>query len=137
MTTNIIETHSLTKGTGSQMRVNHLDLRVPEGCVYGFLRPNGAGKTTTLKLLLSDCSDPPMARSLCSDRNDRQKQTRNPKAHWQPHRKSQLLRPSHRTENLQIIAKLKKSLLPKLQMCSRLCASMSKRTRRSNSIPLA
>ena len=37
MTTNIIETHSLTKGTGSQMRVNHLDLRVPEGCVYGFL----------------------------------------------------------------------------------------------------
>ena len=51
MTTNIIETHSLTKGTGSQMRVNHLDLRVPEGCVYGFLGPNGAGKSTTIKML--------------------------------------------------------------------------------------
>lgn len=52
MNTNIIETDSLTKGTGSQMRVNHIDLRIPEGCVYGFLGPNGAGKTTTLKLLL-------------------------------------------------------------------------------------
>lgn len=52
MNTNIIETNSLTKGIGSQTRVNHIDLRVPEGCVYGFLGPNGAGKTTTLKLLL-------------------------------------------------------------------------------------
>lgn len=52
MNTNIIETDSLTKGIGSQTRVNHIDLRVPEGCVYGFLGPNGAGKTTTLKLLL-------------------------------------------------------------------------------------
>ena len=52
MNTNIIETDSLTKGVGSQTRVNHIDLRVPEGCVYGFLGPNGAGKTTTLKLLL-------------------------------------------------------------------------------------
>lgn len=52
MNTNIIETDSLTKGVCSQTRVNHIDLRVPEGCVYGFLGPNGAGKTTTLKLLL-------------------------------------------------------------------------------------
>jgi len=29
-----------------------IDLRVPEGSIYGFLGPNGAGKTTTLKLLL-------------------------------------------------------------------------------------
>lgn len=52
MNANIIETNGLTKSTGSQMRVDHIDLRVPEGCVYGFLGPNGAGKTTTLKLLL-------------------------------------------------------------------------------------
>ncbi|MBO5033170.1 MAG: ATP-binding cassette domain-containing protein [Lachnospiraceae bacterium] len=52
MNANVIETNGLTKGTGSQMRVNHIDLRIPEGCVYGFLGPNGAGKTTTLKLLL-------------------------------------------------------------------------------------
>ena len=52
MNTNIIETHNLTKGTGKNTRVNHIDLHIPEGCVYGFLGPNGAGKTTTLKLLL-------------------------------------------------------------------------------------
>ena len=52
MNTNLLETDSLTKGISSQTRVNHIDLRVPEGCVYGFLGPNGAGKTTTLKLLL-------------------------------------------------------------------------------------
>lgn len=49
---NIIETNGLTKSSHSQLRVNHIDLRIPEGCVYGFLGPNGAGKTTTLKLLL-------------------------------------------------------------------------------------
>ncbi len=29
-----------------------INLRVPEGSIYGFLGPNGAGKTTTLKLVL-------------------------------------------------------------------------------------
>ena len=32
--------------------VDHLNLTVPEGCVYGFLGPNGAGKSTTMKMLL-------------------------------------------------------------------------------------
>jgi lantibiotic transport system ATP-binding protein len=32
--------------------LDKLDLRVPEGSIYGFLGPNGAGKTTTLRLLL-------------------------------------------------------------------------------------
>jgi ABC-2 type transport system ATP-binding protein len=32
--------------------VNHLDLRVPAGSVYGFLGRNGAGKSTTIKMLL-------------------------------------------------------------------------------------
>jgi ABC-2 type transport system ATP-binding protein len=34
------------------LAVDHLDLEVAEGEIYGFLGPNGAGKTTTLKLLL-------------------------------------------------------------------------------------
>lgn len=29
-----------------------IDLRVPEGCIYGFLGANGAGKSTTMRLLL-------------------------------------------------------------------------------------
>lgn len=52
MTTSIIQTHHLSKRYGSVLRVNDLDLRVPEGCIYGFLGPNGAGKSTTLKMIL-------------------------------------------------------------------------------------
>ena len=32
--------------------VDHLNLNVPEGSIYGFLGPNGAGKTTTLKMIV-------------------------------------------------------------------------------------
>lgn len=49
---NIVETHDLCKQYGNALRVDHLDLDVPEGCIYGFLGPNGAGKSTTLKMLL-------------------------------------------------------------------------------------
>ena len=37
---------------GGQYAVADLDLRVPEGAVYGFLGPNGSGKTTTIRMLL-------------------------------------------------------------------------------------
>lgn len=30
----------------------HVELHVPQGCVYGFIGPNGAGKSTTMKMLL-------------------------------------------------------------------------------------
>lgn len=48
----IISTRHLSKKYGSVLRVNDLDLRVPEGRIYGFLGPNGAGKSTTLKMIL-------------------------------------------------------------------------------------
>ena len=48
----MITTNALTKEYGHKKVVNALDLRVPEGSVYGFLGPNGAGKSTTLKMLL-------------------------------------------------------------------------------------
>lgn len=48
----IISTSHLSKKYGSVLRVSDLDLRVPEGCIYGFLGPNGAGKSTTLKMIL-------------------------------------------------------------------------------------
>ncbi|HJB16295.1 MAG TPA: ATP-binding cassette domain-containing protein [Candidatus Blautia excrementipullorum] len=48
----VIITESLTKNYKSKVVVNHLDLRVPGGSIYGFLGPNGAGKSTTLKMLL-------------------------------------------------------------------------------------
>lgn len=42
----------LTKRFGRQVAVDHLDLEVPAGSVYGFLGPNGSGKTTTIRMLL-------------------------------------------------------------------------------------
>jgi ABC-2 type transport system ATP-binding protein len=37
---------------GGQLAVDHIDLEVPRGSVYGFLGPNGSGKTTTIRMLL-------------------------------------------------------------------------------------
>lgn len=48
----IVKTTDLTKRYGDLCPVNHLDLSVKEGKIYGFLGPNGAGKSTTLKMLL-------------------------------------------------------------------------------------
>lgn len=46
-----VETRGLTKRYGKVTALDHLDLRVPEGALFGFIGPNGAGKTTTLRLL--------------------------------------------------------------------------------------
>jgi ABC-type multidrug transport system ATPase subunit len=48
----VIETHDITKHYGEEVAVDHLNLRIRRGEVYGFLGPNGAGKTTTLRMLL-------------------------------------------------------------------------------------
>lgn len=48
----IIKTTNLTKMYGSQKSVNHLNLTVNQGEIYGFLGRNGAGKTTTIRMLL-------------------------------------------------------------------------------------
>ena len=48
----IIETRDLTKKYGNKTAVNHLNLSVHEGEVFGLLGPNGAGKTTTILMLL-------------------------------------------------------------------------------------
>ena len=47
-----IETSQLTKTYRGTPAVDHLDLRIPEGAIYGFLGPNCAGKSTTMKMLL-------------------------------------------------------------------------------------
>lgn len=48
----VIETNALYKAYGKHLAVDHIQLHVPEGCVYGFIGPNGAGKSTTMKMLL-------------------------------------------------------------------------------------
>ncbi len=42
----------LVKRYGEILAVDHIDLNVRSGDVYGFLGPNGAGKTTTLRMAL-------------------------------------------------------------------------------------
>ena len=49
--TPVLELQQLTKRFGSFLALDHVDLRVERGEVFGFLGPNGAGKTTTLRLV--------------------------------------------------------------------------------------
>jgi ABC-2 type transport system ATP-binding protein len=51
LTGNAIETHGLTKKFNNFTAVDHVDLSVRRGEIYGFLGPNGAGKSTTIRML--------------------------------------------------------------------------------------
>jgi ABC-2 type transport system ATP-binding protein len=46
-----IDVRGLTKRFGRKLAVDHVDIAVPEGQVWGFLGPNGSGKTTTIRML--------------------------------------------------------------------------------------
>lgn len=46
-----IKTKSLTRKFGSLTALDHLDLEVEEGEIFGLVGPDGAGKTTTMRLL--------------------------------------------------------------------------------------
>ncbi|MCX2741533.1 ABC transporter ATP-binding protein [Pontibacter anaerobius] len=48
----IIETHGLNYSFGKRQVLQNLELRVPQGAIFGFLGPNGAGKSTTIRILL-------------------------------------------------------------------------------------
>ena len=63
MTDFAIETEGLCRDFNGLRAVDHLDLQVPRGVIFGFLGPNGAGKTTTIRLLLGLIE--PTAGSAC------------------------------------------------------------------------
>jgi ABC-2 type transport system ATP-binding protein len=46
-----IDVKGLTKRFGRKVAVDHIDIAVPQGQVWGFLGPNGSGKTTTIRML--------------------------------------------------------------------------------------
>jgi ABC-2 type transport system ATP-binding protein len=47
-----VELRGLVKKYGDLVAVDHVDLTVEAGDVYGYLGPNGAGKTTSLRMML-------------------------------------------------------------------------------------
>ena len=47
-----VATRGLVKRYGSIVAVDHVDLTVERGDVFGYLGPNGAGKTTSLRMML-------------------------------------------------------------------------------------
>ena len=59
----VIRTEALTKTYGATAAVDHVDLTVDAGEVFGLLGPNGAGKTTTILMLLG-LTEPTSGRAL-------------------------------------------------------------------------
>ena len=47
-----IVTHNLTKKYGHFLAVDHVDMHIPLGSIYGFVGENGSGKTTIMRLLM-------------------------------------------------------------------------------------
>ncbi|MGE0748444.1 MAG: ATP-binding cassette domain-containing protein [Rhodospirillales bacterium] len=52
MSAPVIETVELCKRYGARLTVDHLNLRIEPGTVFGLLGPNGSGKTTTILMLM-------------------------------------------------------------------------------------
>ncbi len=48
---NAVKVHGLSRTFGDFVAVDHIDLAVRKGQIFGFLGPNGAGKSTTIKML--------------------------------------------------------------------------------------
>jgi ABC-2 type transport system ATP-binding protein len=49
----IIEITDLTKFYGKVRGIEHLNLQIGEGEIFGFIGPNGAGKSTTIRILMN------------------------------------------------------------------------------------
>ena len=63
----VIQTMGLSKRYKDKWAVDHLDLRVEQGDIYGFIGRNGAGKSITLKLLCG-LARPTQGEALIFDR---------------------------------------------------------------------
>src|SRR5688500_653968 len=49
----IIEIRGLTKRFDKRVAVDHVNLTVQSGEIFGLVGPNGAGKTTTMRMLVT------------------------------------------------------------------------------------
>lgn len=51
MKPHVFETRGLTKKYGSAFALQHLNMTIEEGDIYGFVGENGAGKSTLMKVI--------------------------------------------------------------------------------------
>ena len=51
----ILETRQITKRFGRTLAVDHVDMHIKKGDIYGLIGKNGAGKTTLMRMMLSLC----------------------------------------------------------------------------------
>ena len=49
----MIQIENLVKRYGNLVAVDHLDLEIRKGEIFGLLGPNGSGKTTTMNCMLA------------------------------------------------------------------------------------
>src|SRR5438105_1506361 len=64
----ILTTEALTKVYGTHTALDHLDLTVHRGEVFGYIGPNGAGKTTTFRIL-AGLLDPTSGRAMIAGKD--------------------------------------------------------------------
>ena len=48
----VVSTDDLTKTFADETAVDHINLKIPRGVIFGFIGPSGCGKTTTVRMLL-------------------------------------------------------------------------------------
>jgi len=64
----ILQTEGLTKTYGTHVALDHLDLTVHRGEVFGYIGPNGAGKTTTFRIM-AGLLDPSSGKALVAGKD--------------------------------------------------------------------
>src|SRR5512137_926452 len=53
MSTRVIDISDLSKFYGKARGIEHVNLEIEEGEIFGFIGPNGAGKSTTIRILMN------------------------------------------------------------------------------------
>ena len=51
MSQHILIAHDILKQYGNYTALNHVNIEIPEGSIFGLLGPNGAGKTTLMRII--------------------------------------------------------------------------------------
>ena len=76
MSEDLLSTRGLTKQFGHHKAVNHVDIHVKRGAIYGFIGRNGAGKTTFLRMISGLAKPTSGEIELFGYRNEELKQVR-------------------------------------------------------------